>query len=190
MEDYSKGRAEDTGEAEAEAPETPGNEDSSSSNGICDKEEKVVSESAGLFSPTADTKPGDSDAAELDAKETEQPFSAETTRDYEELVLIDVGVGPKETTLPPALDETNGSTVDGAVVASDNAGNSASKQNVEDSLQAPVVEAETRDAGGGEVVDKPDIDETMETQPIVFKRHHELKSRRIVEAESQVHGWS
>ncbi|XP_039011651.1 uncharacterized protein LOC120140738 [Hibiscus syriacus] len=150
MEDYSK--------VEAEAHETPGTEDSSSSDS--DKEEKVVSESA------RETEPGDSDAAELDATESE------TTGDSE---VVLTNVEPKETTVPPA----DGSTVDGVLVASDNnAGNSsgfpesALEQNVEDSSLAETVPiVETRDGGGEVAADKPDIDETMETQPIPSMRH-------------------
>ncbi|XP_039005180.1 uncharacterized protein LOC120132513 [Hibiscus syriacus] len=116
MEDYSK--------VEAEAHETPANEDSSSSDS--DEEEKVVSESVGISEPDA--------AAELDATESE------TTRDSE-VVLTDVG--PKQTTLLPPDDD---STVDGVVVGFDNnAGNSSSfpepalEQNVEDSSRPATV---------------------------------------------------
>ncbi|GMI67137.1 hypothetical protein HRI_000383000 [Hibiscus trionum] len=105
---------------------------------------------------TRDIEPGESDVAELDAADS-PILTEQATRDSSELLLTDAGSKEpdEETTLPPALDTTNDSSVD----ASDN------NAGVEDSLEAanvPVVE--TTDAGDGEVVDKPDIDESMENQ--------------------------
>ncbi|KAG8477186.1 hypothetical protein CXB51_030213 [Gossypium anomalum] len=208
-----------------------GEDDSSSSSSRSDKEdnseeklvsesveEKVVSESVGV-SLTEDTEPsveklGDSDVAELDDKETEEKVSPSLESDHtnaketEELSAaettvvseLSTDVESKET----GQDETNDSTVGGAVVVADqgitddNGGNPSgspglsSNQNVEDSLEAAnVPPIETRDAG--EVEDKPVMHETIENQvnsltlASIRKNYVYISSPEFVLAESCFH---
>ncbi|TYG92927.1 hypothetical protein ES288_A11G070700v1 [Gossypium darwinii] len=182
-----------------------GEDDSSSSSSSSDKEdnseeklvsesveEKVVSESVGV-SLTEDTEPsveklGDSDVAELDDKETEENVSPSLELDHtnaketEELSAADTTVVSELSTdvesKETGQDDTNDSTVGGAVVVADqgitddNGGNPSgspelsSNQNVEDSLEAAnVPPVETRDAG--EVEGKPVMHESIENQTIL-----------------------
>ncbi|KAH1080636.1 hypothetical protein J1N35_020397 [Gossypium stocksii] len=206
MEEYSKGtlEVEDSQNVKVHEEENKeefgvvngGEDDSSSSSSSSDKEdnseEKVVSESVWV-SLTEDTEPsveklGDSDVAELDDKETEENVSPSLELDHtnaketEELSAAETTVVSELSTdvesRETGQDETNDTTVGGAVVVADqgttddNGGNPSgspelsSNQNVEDSLEAAnVPPVETRDVG--EVEDKPVMHESIENQTIL-----------------------